>query len=124
MSSDRPSHLRVVLVDDHAGFRRAARALLEADGFEIVGEAADGASGIDAVARLRPDGVILDVRLPDTDGLTVARTLMSSAWSPSIVLISSRSLADLGRPQLPEGVRGFLMKDGLTASALRGLFDG
>jgi len=65
----------VLIVDDQATFRRFARAILEAAGFEIVGEAADGASALEAVARLRPAAVLLDVHLPDLDGFGVAEQL-------------------------------------------------
>ena len=62
----------VLIVDDHPSFRRTARALLESEGFEVVGEAEDGASAIEAARKLRPDVVLLDVQLPDMDGFAVA----------------------------------------------------
>lgn len=65
----------VVIVDDNHDFRSFARALLHREGFDVIGEAADGASGVGAVRRLRPDVVLLDVQLPDVDGFTVARSL-------------------------------------------------
>ena len=58
----------VLVVDDHAGFRSRARLLLEADGYEVVGEAADGTSALAASRRLHPEVVLLDVQLPDLDG--------------------------------------------------------
>jgi len=61
-----------LIVDDHAGFRRMARALLEADGFGVVGEAGDGETALIEAARLRPGLVLLDVQLPDLDGFEVA----------------------------------------------------
>ena len=72
----------VLVVDDHADFRSAARSLLEAEGFEVVGEAATGADALVASARLRPDVVLLDIRLPDTDGLSVAELLAGAATRP------------------------------------------
>src|SRR3954451_14124550 len=64
--------MTVLIVDDHADFRESARALLEAEGFDVVGEAADGSEAIAEVERLRPDVVLLDIQLPDQDGFTVA----------------------------------------------------
>ena len=65
----------VVIIDDHPSFRASARAILEAEGFEIVGEAEDGASGIAAARALAPDVILLDVQLPDMDGFAVCRAL-------------------------------------------------
>ena len=62
----------LVIIDDHAGFRAFARALLEAEGYDVVGEAADGVSGVELVCRLLPDVVLLDVVLPDLDGFAVS----------------------------------------------------
>ena len=87
---------RVLIVDDHAPFRALARRLLTADGFDIVGEAADGASAIDAARALRPDVVLLDVQLPDVDGFRVAEALNDDPPSPAVVLVSSRSGSDYG----------------------------
>lgn len=68
----------VLIVDDHEGFREPARALLEAEGFAVVGDAADGAAAVAEVGRLRPDVVLLDVQLPDVDGLVVAGSWRSA----------------------------------------------
>src|SRR5437879_5125444 len=91
-----PMTSTVVVVDDHPGFRRFARALLEADGFTVIGEASDGTSGLDATERLRPDVLLLDVQLPDIDGFEVTRILFSRQSAPPVVLISSREAADYG----------------------------
>jgi two-component system nitrate/nitrite response regulator NarL len=84
----RPS---VLIVDDHAAFRAAARALLEAEGFLVLGEAADGASALAAVGELEPDVVLLDVQLPDLDGFDVADRLAAGRPAPAVVFVSSRS---------------------------------
>jgi DNA-binding NarL/FixJ family response regulator len=108
----------VLIVDDHPSFRATARAILEADGFEVVGEAEDGASALEAVHRLRPDVVLLDVQLPDMDGFTVATALGSNGYMPTIVLTSSRDAADFG-PLVSEcGARGFVPKAELSGAAL------
>jgi DNA-binding NarL/FixJ family response regulator len=67
--------LTVLIVDDHEGFRQMARALLEAEGIEVVGEATDGESAITEAERLRPQLVLLDVQLPGIDGFEVAARL-------------------------------------------------
>jgi DNA-binding NarL/FixJ family response regulator len=66
---------RVVIVDDHAAFRRSARRLLELGGFEVVGEAENGASGVALARKLEPEVVLLDVALPDMSGFEVAEQL-------------------------------------------------
>ena len=86
----------VLIVDDHAAFRASARALLESDGFEVVGEAADGASVAEAVERLRPAIVLLDVQLPDLDGFDVAARLPPGG--PVVVMTSTRSISAFPRP--------------------------
>ena len=72
----------VLIVDDHAAFRASARALLQAEGFDVVGEAANGAAAVEAVAALRPEIVLLDIQLPDLDGLTVGRAARRGAGPP------------------------------------------
>src|SRR5262245_19540586 len=108
----------VLIVDDHAGFRGFARRLLEAGGFDVVGEADDGASALAAVAELWPDVVLLDVVLPDTDGFAVAARLAEERDFPVVVLTSSRAAADLGRRLERSSVRGFIHKDDLSGAAL------
>ena len=113
--------LRILVVDDHAGFRSLARRLLAADGFDVVGEAGTGADGIAASASLRPDAVLVDLQLPDVDGFEVSRRLSEQVDPPAVVLISARPLADYGARSLPRAVRGFLPKAELTGDALAGV---
>ncbi len=112
------SRLRVLVVDDHAGFRRRARGLLEDGGIDVVGESQDGAACLDAVKALRPEAVLLDVRLPDEDGFRVAERLASLPDPPHVVLISSVALADHGPRPIAACVRGFITKDDLSVPAL------
>jgi DNA-binding NarL/FixJ family response regulator len=109
---------RVLIVDDHPGFRAQARALLAAAGYEVVGEAADGESGVRVARDLSPDVVLLDVQLPDITGFEVVRLVQAAPDPPAIVLISSRDAADYGRRIERSGVRGFISKADLTARTL------
>jgi DNA-binding NarL/FixJ family response regulator len=111
----------VLIVDDHPSFRASARLMLECEGFDVVGEAEDGMSAIAAVARLRPDVVLLDVQLPDINGFEVAARLTVNGSSPAIVLTSSRDVEDLGFLAGCDGVRGFIPKSELSGSALEAL---
>ena len=109
---------RVLIVDDHSGFRHIARQLLTEGGYDVVGEAADGLSAIKAARQLRPDVVLLDVQLPDIDGCEVARQLAAHRDPPAVVLISSRDAADYGARLDGCGARGFVAKAELSGAAL------
>jgi DNA-binding NarL/FixJ family response regulator len=107
---------RAIVVDDHAAFRASARRLLELSGYEVVGEAGDGASGLDLARRLEPELVLLDVALPDMSGFDVADAL--AGGSAGVVLVSSRDRKDLGRRARSGGVLGFIPKDQLSEESL------
>ncbi|MGW9182512.1 response regulator [Agromyces sp. NPDC055661] len=112
----------VLLVDDHGGFRRMARLLLESAGYVVAGEAGSAAAAIDSARRLDPDLVLLDVLLPDGNGADVAVVLANLAHPPGVVLTSSYPGGGLG-PRLQRiPVLGFVQKDELTAARLRELF--
>jgi DNA-binding NarL/FixJ family response regulator len=115
---DRRVRSTVLIVDDHDAYRRSASALLEAEGFAVVGEAADGVSALEAAARLRPDVVLLDIRLPDIDGLQVAERLAAVPEPPSVVLISSRDADAYGSRLSSVPARGFIAKRDLSGAAL------
>jgi DNA-binding NarL/FixJ family response regulator len=111
----------VLIVDDHAALRASAHTLLELEGFDVVGEAEDGASGIELARTLEPDLVLLDVALPDTSGFNVAETLVRS--STKVILTSSRQQSDLGRRVRQSGALGFIPKEDLSGGAMRTLLE-
>jgi DNA-binding NarL/FixJ family response regulator len=108
----------VLIVDDHPPFRAAARALLEAGGFAVVGEAADGAEALAGVAELRPEVVLLDIQLPDLDGFSVAKQIERCGSSATIVLTSSRSAASFRRRLDAHPGWSFIPKGELSGAAL------
>ena len=111
----------ILIVDDNAGFRLQARAVLEADGFQVVGEAVDGTSGLAAARALRPQLVLLDIGLPDVEGFEVARQLAAYGPSPLVVLTSSREASAYGPRLAMSRVLGFIPKDELSGAAIRAL---
>jgi DNA-binding NarL/FixJ family response regulator len=114
----------VLIVDDHPSFRSSARAVLEADGFEIVGEADTGESAIAATHSLHPDVVLLDIQLPDETGFAVCAHLLElNGTSPQVVLVSSRDECDYGELIATCGAKGFVPKAELTGEAVASLLE-
>ena len=113
----------VLIVDDHEAFRTSARALLEGDGFDVVGESADGHDALQAVSDLRPQIVLLDIQLPGMDGLAVASQLAGRWTHPAVVLVSSREAAAYGPRLRDTPSRGFISKGELSGRALAALLD-
>lgn len=111
----------VLIVDDHPSFRASARALLEAEGFDVVGEVGDGASALAAVDELEPDVILLDVQLPDVTGFEVCERLCASPSSPSVVLVSTRDESDYDDLIRQSKARGFIAKAELSGPAVREL---
>jgi DNA-binding NarL/FixJ family response regulator len=110
----------VLIVDDHAPFRHAARALLTAEGYDVVGEAADGESAVAEAERLGPAIVLLDVQLPDIDGFEVARRLQAAGHRGTTVLVSGRA-GNYQRRAAHSPVAGFILKGDLTGATFAGL---
>ncbi len=118
-SNMRPTAL---IVDDHAAFRASAKTLLQDEGFQVIGEAEDGRSGLELAGALDPDLVLLDVALPDLSGLEVAERLAESR--SKVVLVSSRDPRDFGARFRRTSAVGFIPKDDLSGETLKELLKG
>jgi DNA-binding NarL/FixJ family response regulator len=112
---------RILLVDDHPLTRSALAGLLVQHGFDVVGEAADGAAALLEAGRLRPEVVLLDVQLPDIDGFDVAARLTGDDDSPTVILVSSRDGSDFGPLVSRSGARGFVPKAELSGDRVQEL---
>jgi two-component system response regulator EvgA len=110
--------MKVLIVDDHPSFRSAARLLLEHEGFDVIGEAEDGASGLAATVALSPDIVLLDINLPDLDGFDVASRICVDRAAPKVVLTSSRDSREFGPLVNRSGAQGFVPKGELSAERI------
>jgi DNA-binding NarL/FixJ family response regulator len=108
----------VLIIDDHAAFRVGVRALLAVDGYDVIGEAADGQSGLDAAAALQPEVVLLDVRLPDMDGFAVADALAARGCGAAVVITSSSDDPLYPARAIGSGARGFVAKHDVSGPAL------
>jgi len=113
--------MTVLIVDDHPSFRTSARRLLEAEGFDVIGEAGDGQAAIAAAQQLQPDLVLLDVQLPDLNGFDVAARLAELDLPCAVVLTSSRNAAEYGPLVTETAVRGFVPKSELSGAVLTAL---
>ena len=111
----------VLIVDDHPSFRATAQLALEAEGFRVVGTAANGESGVSETLRLEPDIVLLDVGLPDITGFEVAARLREAGSPAKIVLASSREGSDFGHLVADSGALGLIEKSVLSGDAVRAL---
>ncbi|WP_345752498.1 response regulator transcription factor [Microbacterium rhizophilus] len=133
-AAESPDALTVVLVDDEALIRAGLRMLLEAEtGIEVVGEAADGHAGVELIARMRPDVVVMDVRMPGTDGVEATRRLTSAEYReahgdpPGILILTTFSDDIAVRDAVRAGAAGFLLKSAapsVLAEAVRALAKG
>jgi DNA-binding NarL/FixJ family response regulator len=109
-ASTRP--IRVLLVDDQILVRMGFRMVLDAqDGVEVVGEAADGRIGVDMSHRLAPDVVLMDVRMPDTDGITATRLIVDQCPQSRVIVLTTFDLDEYAFAALRAGASGFLLKD-------------
>jgi DNA-binding NarL/FixJ family response regulator len=111
----------VLIVDDHPAFRAAARAILEADGFQVIAESTTGGDALEAVERVQPALVLLDICLPDIDGIEVAGLLTAADRERAVILVSSRDASDCEPLVAQCGARGFIPKAELSGSAVAAL---
>jgi DNA-binding NarL/FixJ family response regulator len=114
----------VLVVDDDSVFRGLARRMLGASGLVVVGEAATVAAAVTAAGELRPDAVLVDVGLPDGDGVSLALVLSALPWRPRIVLTSTDPDAASAEDVRRCGAAAFVAKDELPNAPLRRLLDG
>jgi DNA-binding NarL/FixJ family response regulator len=111
----------VFVVDDDAGYRTCVRRLLELEGFTVVGEAADGSSALGRVRDLQPAIALIDVHLPDIDGVELATRVTALPNAPLVVLMSSYDSSDVQPYIAKSGAKGFVPKDELSREAIEGL---
>ncbi|GGZ01675.1 response regulator [Streptomyces poonensis] len=102
---------RVVIADDQELVRTGFRLILTARGINVVGEAADGAEAVRAVRRLRPDVVLMDIRMPNMDGLEAARRVLAQAPGCRVIMLTTFDLDSYVYAALAAGASGFLLKD-------------
>ena len=116
--------LSVVIVDDQAPFRMAARAVLRrTEGFELVGEAANGVEAVAVVSELHPDLVLMDINMPDMGGIEATRRIMAEQPDTVVILCSTYDVSDLPPDAATSGARAYVHKEQLGAKVLRRLWD-
>jgi len=104
--------VKVLIADDQALVRGGFRMILDAkEDMEVVGEAADGAEAVELVERERPDVVLMDVRMPDTDGIEATRQIVSSGSPARIIILTTHDVDEYVFAALRAGASGFLLKD-------------
>ncbi|WP_282859982.1 response regulator [Pseudoclavibacter helvolus] len=117
MTEPTAARVRVLIADDHAAIRAGLRLLLEAHGIDVVGEAADGAAAIGNARALRPDVVLMDVRMPGTDGIEATKAIAAESLAQVLVL-TTFDLDEYVFGAVRAGAAGFLLKS-TTGPALQ-----
>jgi DNA-binding NarL/FixJ family response regulator len=102
---------RILIVDDQALVRTGFRMILTARGLDVVGEAADGVEAVTAAQELRPDVVLMDIRMPNMDGLQAARRILAQAPESRVIMLTTFDLDRYVYAALAAGASGFLLKD-------------
>jgi DNA-binding NarL/FixJ family response regulator len=120
--------IRVLLADDQVLVRTGLRTILEdAGGFDVVGEAGDGGEAVARCAELHPDVVLMDVRMPNLDGIEATRRIRAQPQPPRVLVLTTFDLDEYVYAGLRAGASGFLLKDALAAdlvSAIRAVVAG
>lgn len=126
--TDPATPIRILLVDDQQLIRLGMRMVLDADaGLEVVGEAGDGHEALAAVQRLKPDVVLMDVRMPGMDGIEATRSIVATNPASRIIILTTFDLDEYAFAGLNAGASGFLLKDARPAdlvSAIRAVASG
>jgi DNA-binding response OmpR family regulator len=115
--------LRCLIVDDNRRFLAAAETLLQREGLTVSGVARTSADALRLAATLRPDAVLVDVALGDESGFELARRLVAADGGTAVILISTRSGAELADAICVSPAVGFVAKSDLSAQVIRGLVD-
>jgi DNA-binding NarL/FixJ family response regulator len=119
-----PPALRVLVADDQAPFRKAARAVLEvAHDFEVVSEVTSGEEAVDAAQALRPDLVVMDLKMPGIGGVEATRQILAARPETVVVLVSSYRPEDVPEAVAESGALAFVPKDRFSSSTLKDLLD-
>ena len=110
---------RILVVDDHAVVRRGVRALLETqEGWEVVGEATTGREAVELAGRLRPDVVVMDMSLPELNGLEATRQIRKQSPQTEVVVLTMHHSEALARDVLQAGARGYVLKSDADQSLI------
>lgn len=113
---------RIVIIDDDALVRSGLRMIIEsADDLEIVGEGGDGDEAVGLVRELRPDVVLMDIRMPSTDGLTATAAVRAESDPPQVIVLTTFDLDDYVMRALQAGAAGFMLKDTPPRQLLDGI---
>jgi DNA-binding NarL/FixJ family response regulator len=111
-TTDQPERLRVVIADDQDLLRTGFRLIFKSEGIDVVAEAADGREAVEAVRRTSPDVVLMDIRMPEMDGLEATRTILTELPEPPrIIMLTTFDLDRYVYAALGAGASGFLLKD-------------
>jgi DNA-binding NarL/FixJ family response regulator len=112
--------LRILVVDDHAVVRRGVRALLEShEGWTVCGEATTGRGAVEESRHLRPDVIVIDLSLPELNGLDAIRQILKDAPRVEVVVLTMHHSEQLARDVLQAGARGYVMKSDADESLIR-----